>query len=201
MTARFNRSGLLRRGAMGGGALVLSGTALGALTGQAGAATIPDNDLAYLRLLIGAELLTADFQAEARASGKLTRSSAAVIQKMGADEKAHYSGLAQLVSAAGQTPTAADDIDFSYPKGSFASEASIMKLAGEIEGLVLGAYLGALENVQTPGLRLPIGQIAANEAQHVGALAALTGRPVIGRAFAPSLQIDAASAALDAFES
>ena len=33
------------------------------------------------------------------------------------------------------------------------------------------------------------------------ALAAAAGRPVLGRAFAPSLQIDAVSAALDLYES
>ncbi len=50
-------------------------------------------------------------------------------------------------------------------------------------------------------LRLPIGQIVANEAQHVSALAGLVGRPAIGHAFAPSLSIDAVSAALDGNES
>jgi hypothetical protein len=117
------------------------------------------------------------------------------------DEKAHYAGLARLLTDSAQAPTSAGDIDFAYPKGSFGSEASAMKLAAEIETLVLGAYLGAIENLQTAELRRPIGQVAANEAQHVGAVAALAGRAVIGRAFAPSLQIDAASAALDRFES
>ena len=55
--------------------------------------------------------------------------------------------------------------------------------------------------MQTPRLRLPLGQIAANEAQQVGALAQLLGRPLIGGAFAAALQIDAVSAALDEFES
>jgi len=201
VTARLSRDQLLRRGALGGGALVLSGSAVAALAGRASAAALPDTDLAYLRLLIGAELLAADFQTQALASGKLSRSSAAVFRKMAADEKAHYTGLVQLLTAAGQTPATQDDIDFSYPKGSLASEASIMKLAGEIEALILGTHLGSLENIQTGELRLPVGQIAANEAQHVGALAVLAGRAVIGRAFAPSLQIDAASAALDKFES
>ena len=50
-------------------------------------------------------------------------------------------------------------------------------------------------------LRLPIGQIAANEAQHLGALEALEGRSVIGKAFAPALQIGSVSDALDEYES
>jgi rubrerythrin len=64
-----------------------------------------------------------------------------------------------------------------------------------------GAYLGAAENLETPELRLPIGQIAANEAQHVGALEALEGRSVIGKPFAPALQMGAVSDALDEYES
>jgi hypothetical protein len=167
----------------------------------AAAESVPDGDLAYLRLLVGAELLEADFHRRALASGKLRRASAAVIRKMAADDRAHYAALARLVTAAGQTPAAAGDIDFAYPKASFRSDTSIIKLGAEIERLVLGAYLGSIENVQTGGIRLAAGQIAANEAQHVGALAALSGRSVIGRALAPALAINAVSAALDRFES
>jgi rubrerythrin len=173
----------------------------GALAERADAAMPSDNDLAYLRLLVAAELLAADFLAKALGSGKVSRRVKTVVRKMSADEKAHYAKLGQLVTAAGQPPATAGDIDFSYPRHSFASQGSILKLAAEIEALVLGAYIGAVENVEAAELRLPIGQIAANEAQHAAALAALRGRSVIGRAFAPSLQIDAASAALDRFES
>ena len=201
MTSGFSRAGLLRRGAAGGGALLLSGSTISALAGPAAAATVPDNDLSHLRLLIGAELLAIDFQTHALASGKIPAASSALFKQMLADENAHYQGLANLMTGAGQVPATSDDINFAYPKGSFDSEASIMKLAGTLEGLALGAYLGAVQNVQTPQLRLPIGQIAANEAQHVSALAVSAGRPPIGRAFAPSLQIGAVSAALDTYES
>jgi hypothetical protein len=168
---------------------------------QADAAVPSDNDFAYLRVLVAAELLAADFHGKSLTSGKLSRHARAVVRKMAADDKAHYARLAQLVTAAGQPPATAGDIDFSYPKGSFASQAAVLRLAAEIESVVLGAYLGAIENMEAPELRLSLGQIAANEAQHAGAVAALRGRSVIGRAFVPSLQIDAASAALDRFES
>jgi demethoxyubiquinone hydroxylase (CLK1/Coq7/Cat5 family) len=197
----LRRGQLLRRAALAGGAMLLPASAAGVLTPPADAATPTDNDLAYLRLLVAGELLAADLQAKALASAKLSRRSKTVLRKMAADEKAHYAKLAQLLTAAGQVPATAGDIDFSYPKGSFVAQPSILKLAAEIENLVLGAYLGAVENVETSDLRLSLGQIAANEAQHAGALAALRGHAVIGRAFAPSLQIDAASAALDRFES
>jgi hypothetical protein len=200
VTSGFSRAGLLRRGAAGGGALLLSGSAISALADSAAAATISDNDLSYLRVLIGAELLDVDFQTRALASGKLDSASSALFNQMLGDENAHYRGLSNLMTGAGQVPATSDDITFTYPRGSFDSQAAIMKLGASFEDLTLGAYLGAVQNVQAPQLRLPIGQIAANEAQHVSALAVAAGRPVIGSAFAPSLQIDAVSTALDNYE-
>jgi Ferritin-like domain len=197
-----SRAELLRRGAIGGGALLVSASGLSTFAGTAWADAPPTGDLAYLRLLIAAELLGIDFQTHALASRELhTKGAAALIRKMRADETAHYASLAAVLTAASLTPATSADIDFSYPKGSFRSESSILRLAGRLERLMVGAYLGAAENVETPELRLPIGQIAANEAQHVGALEALEGRSVIGKAFAPALQMGAVSDALDEYES
>lgn len=202
MVTGLSRAAFLRRGAVGGGALLAAAAGLPGLTDVASAATPPDADLAYLRLLIAAELLGLDFQTQALASGKLRHHGAsALVRRIRADERAHYQALADLLTAAGQTPATAGDIDFTYPQGSFRSQASILKLAERLERLMLGAYLGAIENVASPQLRLPIGQIAANEAQHAGALAALAGGPAIGKPFAQSLPMAAASNALDHFES
>ncbi len=202
MGSGVSRAELLRRGAVGGGALLVSASGFSAFAGTASADAPPAADLAYLRLLIAAELLGIDFQTHALASRKLhTKGAAALIKRMRADETAHYARLAAELTAAGQTPATSADIDFAYPKGSFRSESSILTLAGRLERVMLGAYLGAAENVETPDLRLSIAQIAANEAQHVGALEALEGRSVIGKAFAPALQIGSVSDALDEFES
>ena len=51
----LSRSSFLRRGAMGGGALIASASGLGALAPSAFADAPPAGDLAYLRLLIAAE--------------------------------------------------------------------------------------------------------------------------------------------------
>lgn len=175
-------------------------SALGFAEG-ASAAAPPDADLAYLRLLIAAELLALDFHRKALASRRLRHSAHALSRRIRADEKEHYTRLVGLMTAAGQTPATPGDIDFSYPKGSFRSQASILRLAGRLERLLVGAYVGAIENLETAELRSVVGEIAANEAQHEGALAALNGRPVIGKPFAPALQIGAVSNALDEFES
>jgi NAD(P)-dependent dehydrogenase (short-subunit alcohol dehydrogenase family) len=191
----LDRATLVRRGA----GLLAGGAALG--LAPAAFAAVPDEDLAYVRLLIGVELLEVDFQARALASGRLDPQTRRLLRTIAAQEKAHLTGLSVLVTNAGQVPATADDVDFAYPKGTFASAAKIQRLADTIETLALGAYLGAVENVQTAAWRLPLGQIAATESRHVGALAAAAGKPVLGRAFAPSLQIDAVSAALDVYES
>ena len=201
MATGMSRGALLRRGAVGGGALLVSASGLAAVAPLARADAPPDADLAYLRLLIAAELLAVDFQSHALASRKLRRGAHSLFRRIRSDENDHYKRLAALLTAAGQTPATAGDINFSYPKGSFRSQTSILGLAGRLERLMVGAYVGAVENVETSSLRLPIGQIAANEAQHQSALAGLNGRPVVGKAFAPALQIGAVSNALDEFES
>jgi len=191
----------LRRAAVGGGLLVVPASGLSAFAGAASAATLPDADLAYLRLLIAAELLAIDFQTQALRSGKLRHPATRLMRQIRADENAHYITLSDLMAAEDQTPTTAGDINFSYPKGSFGSQASVLKLARRLEHLLVGAYLGAVVNVESPQLRLPIGQIAANEAQHSGALAGLEGRSVVGRALAEPWPMVAVSDALDRFES
>lgn len=193
----FDRAGLLRRGALA----VAAGTAVAALPRGAAAASVPDADLAYLRLVTAAELLKADFQQRALKSKKLGARAAGVVRRVQSDDAAHYAGLVVLMSGAGQQPTTAGDIDFTYPAGTFASERAILAFADNLGQLTLGAYLGALENVQTGALRLPFGQIAANEAQQLSALAPLLGRPTIGRAFAGAMSIDNVSSALDRYES
>lgn len=188
MTTTFARRQLLT------GALGLA--AAGGLAGVARADVAPDGDLAYLRLLIGAELLKADFEQRALATDKLD-----VLTQMHTADVAHYNSLAILLGRSGQTAATAGDINFAYPKKSFDSTSTIVQLAVTLTKLTLGAYLGAVENVQTPQLRLPLAQIAANEAQQMSALALLYGGAVVGHAFAPSLQIAVVSAALGEYES
>jgi hypothetical protein len=160
--------------------------ALVALTGKAGLAA-PDADLAYLRLLVGVELLTRDFLS--------THKGDPLVAQMLADDGAHYRALANLLAQAGVQAATADDVDFTYPKGP------PLQLGWKLKTLSLGAYLGALENVQTPAYRLALAQIAANEAQHVSAFAHLLGKPLIGNAFAAALPIASVSDALDGYES
>ena len=201
MTRALTRTELLRRGIGGGALLTITGAELIAPSAPAEAAVLPDSDLVYLRLLIAAELLKGDFEAQALRSGKLAAPAATPVRRMRADDSAHYNGLSVLMAEGGEMPATSADIDFSYPRGSFASEKAIARLAWKLTTLTMSAYLGAVESVQTSQLRLPLGQIAANEAQQLSSLAQLMGRPLVGGAFAPALRIDAVSAELDEYES
>ena len=186
---------------MGGAALLLpTGSAARSVPATAADAP-PDGDLAYLRLLIGAELLAIDFQTRALAAKRPLGALRSTLSRSAADEKAHYAALATTLRSAGQPPATRRDVDFAYPRGSFTSRPAIARIGWRIETLLLGAYLGAIASVQTPELRLSIGQIAANEAQHLSALAPAAGKLRIGRAFPAALSMSAVSSRLDAFES
>ena len=73
MTARVSRGQLISQSARSGAALLLAGSVAGSLVDSAVAAdTVPDSDLAYVRLLVGAELLGLDFYTRAIASKRIS---------------------------------------------------------------------------------------------------------------------------------
>jgi rubrerythrin len=197
-TQGLTRAAVLRRGAGGGLAAAIAASPLSLFVPSAGAAP-PDGDLAYLRLLVGAELLAIDFstQAQAELPSRVKHEFKRILE----DEKGHLDSLSVLLTNAGQVPATADDVDFTYPAKTFASAGTTLRQATAIEALMVGAYIGALASVTTPELRLPLAQIAANEAQHASAVAHWRGGPVIGAALAPALSIEAVSTALDRYES
>lgn len=197
----MSRAEILSRGARAGVAITVGGTALAALTVDASAATLPDNDLAYVRLLVASELLAIDFYTQAIASSQIDGKALTNMKHALVNERVHYQSLSTVMAGAGQAAATGDDINFTYPRRAFSSPASIGKLGIELEKIVLGAYLGAVEGLQANTLKRPFAQIAANEAQHLSVLSGQwLGRP-IGKAFAASLTIDQASDALDAYES
>ncbi len=196
----LSRASLLKRGAVGGGAFLVAATGLEAFAPAALAGGAPDGDLAYLRLLIAAELLAHDFYGRVLSDGSLRRPDSAVARRIRSDEHEHYVLLAALMTADGQTPATAADIDFSYPAGTFASGRSVIGFAKHLERILVGAYVDALEHVQTPGYRVATARILASEAQHHGAVAALEGEPVIAKLPTP-FRMDAMSNFLDRYES
>jgi hypothetical protein len=202
MTARVSRGQLISRGAKGGAALLLTSSLSGSLVDSAVAAdTVPDGDLAYARLLVAAELLGLDFYARAIASKRLSGDPLGSMKRARLNERAHYDTMSEILSGAGQIAAVASDFDFSYPKGAFASKSSIAKLGVRLEAAFMGAYLGAVEGLQTNALKQLVAQIAANEAEHLSVFMRLSGRSPVGIALPRPLTIDEASNTLDVFTS
>jgi hypothetical protein len=195
----LSRARLLRGLAVGGVAFATPATALSFLAAPARAAT-PDADLAWLRVLVGVELLAMDFHPRGVAAGKLGRPATQVLKRIAGGDSTHNERLARVLSDAGQAPATAEDMDFTYPNGTFATAGSILRIALKIETLSVGAYLGALGTVESADLRLLLARVAVSEGQHAAAVARMVGHPAIGNPFPEPRSIDAVSTALDAYE-
>jgi Ferritin-like domain len=199
MTASLSRAQLLSRGAKGGTALLLAGSVAGLFARSASADALPDADLAYARLLVGAELLAADFYAQAISSRQFSGHNSRYLKRALFNEREHYRSVSGILTGAGQTPATAADFDFSYPKRSFVSKTSVAKLGVKLETTFLGAYLGAVDGLQTNALKQPVARIAASEAEHLSVFTQLAGGNPVGISFPNALTIDEASNALDAY--
>jgi hypothetical protein len=198
LSAPITRGQLLARSAKGGAALLVAGSALGTFV-ETAAAALPVGDLAWARLLVGAELLASDFYSTASAAANTKKSVAQYLRRAYGNEQEHYQSVAEIISGAGAIPAVSGDIDFSYPNGTFASQTSIVRFAGRLETIILGSYLGAIDGIQTDSLKSGLARIAANEAQHCSYFTETGGGTAFRLSFPPALTIDQASNALDAF--
>jgi hypothetical protein len=197
----LDRAALLGRGARAGVAVV-AGTAVGAAAaGSARADPLPDGDLAYARLLVAAELLAIDFYTRALATKQFGPGARNYLGRALFNEQEHYSAMSGILSGAGLRPSVASDINFTYPTGAFSSKESIAKLGMTLKTVLVGAYLGAVDGLQTQALRQPVARIAANEAQHLGALSNLADGHPFSLSFPTGLTIEQVSDLLDRYTS
>jgi hypothetical protein len=195
----LTRGDLLRRGTRSGAVLLVAGPALGFVPAKAFAGGPSDNDLAYARLLVAAELLAIDFYGRSLRSGRFGSRATGALRRSLADERKHHRAVAQILLAAGETPATPGDIDFIYPRRAFESRTSSAALGVRLESLVLSAYLGAVAGFEADDLKTAAARIAASEAQHLSVFAGEAGGQRIGAAFPRPWTIDRASNALDAF--
>jgi hypothetical protein len=199
VTDPFTRAALLGRGARGGAALVIAGGTVAALAEAASADPLPAADLAYARLLVGAELLASDFYQQAIAASNSGPAVTKYLKRAYLNEQEHYQSVAGILSGAGAPPAVSGDIDFGYPAGTFDSEKSILKAANQIEALMLGTYVGAIGGFQTGALKTGLAQIAACEAQHSSYFTTRLGGKSFWLSFPPALTIQQASDAMAAY--
>ena len=107
--------------------------------------------------------------------------------------------MAGILTGSGNTPAQPGDFDFTYPSGTFQSQASVAAFGAQLEVAILGAYLGAIAGLQTDSFKAGLASIAACEAQHASYLATLSGGKAFNLSFPPALTIEQASDAFDAY--
>jgi hypothetical protein len=188
----LTRADLLR----GGAAVVLAG---GVLAGSASADPIQAADLAYVRLLVTAELLAADFYTQAIAASNTSGAVRKHLERAAFNEQEHYASVSGILTGAGQTPAVAGDIDFGYPKGTFDSQGSIVTFAAQLEATLIGAYAGAIGAMQTNQFKTGLTQIAACEGEHAAYFQLVAHGMAFELSFPPALTIQQASDALGAY--
>src|SRR3954447_17462405 len=87
---QLDRQELFARGGRGGAALLLAGSVFGPSAGEAAADVIPDNDLAYARVLVAVELLVSDFYANAIAAKRLGKAPTGDLRRAPAARRKHH---------------------------------------------------------------------------------------------------------------
>ena len=190
----MNRRSLLLSAA--GAGLALSG--LAAPRGFA-AATVTDDELAFAGFGQAAELLLADFYTRTVAAKLATGAAAHDLAHGALSATEHAAALAKLLTDAGQTASAAEDFEFAWPDGTFATRRAAGRTGLEIARPLLGVYLGATIGVSIPSYRALFATMASNVAQQVAALSRLSGGRMVGISFPPAVDIETASEAIEAY--
>jgi len=201
LSVSLTRAAFVGRGVRGGAALVVAGGVVGVMAETASADPISDQDLAYVRLLITAELLASNFYTQAMAASNTSGGVASYLKRAYFNEQEHYQSVAGILSGAGETPQVSADVDFSYPAGTFDSEASILKAAAALENTVAGAYAGAMGGIVTNQFKSGLAQIALCEAQHASYFAVQSGGKPFWLSFPAALTIQQASDAMNQYTS
>jgi hypothetical protein len=195
VTLSISRADLVRRGA----ALAVAGGAVGAFTETASADPVSDQDLAYVRLLVTAELLQENFYNQAVAASNTSGQVQKYLKRAAMNEQQHYQSVSGIITGTGNVPAVAADVNFSYRAGTFDDEKSIVKAAAALESAVVSMYAGAMGGIVTNQWKTGLAQIAACEAQHCSYFQTTVGSHPFWLSFPPPFTIQQASDAMNAY--
>jgi rubrerythrin len=162
------RAQFLRNGSKGTLALVAGGTVLASMKGDAFAQTSGPSDLDLAKFAAGAELLATVVYDAAIKSKYFKGGTLTYLKSARKAEQAHYNALAAIIKGAGQEAPTKSDFTFAIPRSATRNATSVVKFAIVLETAFLGAYLGAVKELDDPTLKVAAAGIAANEASHLG---------------------------------
>jgi rubrerythrin len=176
--AGVNRGDLLKRAAVGGGAILGTSALLGALPGMAfGASKSPKaaaSDVDILNFALTLEYLEAAFYAEAVSKGALKGETAKYAKVVSMDEAQH---VAFLKTALGMHAVKKPSFDF---KGTTANQATFQKTAMALEDTGVAAYAGAAPSIANKKTLAAALSVHSVEARHAAWI-----RNIIGKGSAP----------------
>jgi hypothetical protein len=174
--AGVDRSSLLVRGALGGGALLGASALLGALPTMAfGSTKAAASDVDILNYALTLEYLESAFYAEAISMGKLTGPTAKYAKIVAKDEAQH---VAFLKTALGAKAIATPKFDF---KGTTGAMGLFQKTAMALEDTGVAAYKGAaplIANKKTLAAALSVHSVEARHAAWIRDIIGKGGNPV-----------------------
>ena len=129
-------------------------------------------DLEIVRFALQMEQLEAAFYAQVVGAHQkrayLTARQFELTQQIAAAEAAHVSALQAVLTGANQS--APDAPAFAFPAEVFLSPITFSRLAYTLEEIGIGAYLGAVGNIQSDEIRRAAASIYGAEAQHAAIL-------------------------------
>jgi rubrerythrin len=177
--AGVNRADLLKRAAIGGGAILGTASLLGAIPGAAFASSKGSvrgsSDVDILNFALTLEYLEAAFYAEAVSKGKLTGATAKYAKVVASDEAQH---VAFLKTALGAKAVKKPMFDF---KGTTAAMGSFQKTAMALEDTGVSAYAGAapmISNKKTLSAALSVHSVEARHAAWIRNIMGVNPAPV-----------------------
>ena len=191
-----DRSAFLRRGAVGGIALVGSGGILAAVSAPAFAgSSVTKSDIATLQAAYTAESLAVFVYSAAIANHKkFGLANLDYFRAARSDEIAHKNYLGKALGS--KTPTG---LRFQIPGMYLKSGKTVLELGRALETAFIAAYLGAVKTLSSTELKEVAAQVAANEASHFSFFDAALGGHAVTAALPASATIPATVKALKPF--
>ena len=160
----ITRSAFLKKAAVGGGAAVAAGAAVGLPAGPAAAAPT-EQDLAWVRFAVTAEFVSAAYYAPGARLGPLHGRRAA---RAGAGERrpgAHFNTFRTTLEGLGSRRSTRPTSRSSCPADAFEHAVRALSLGPADRRALLHAYLGALTTVADSAIRRLFAQVAASDAE------------------------------------
>jgi hypothetical protein len=186
--------------------LILSAAGAGlAASGFAGttrglaAVTATDDELAYANFGQATEFLLKDYYAKLAAAKLVTGANARSLARGAFNANEHAAALGKLLTDAGQTAAVEEDFEFVWPEDTFTTIHAATTAGLTVTRALLGTYISAASAISIPSYRTLFASMAANVAQQVGAISALSGGRAVGVSFPAAVDVETASDAIEAY--